>query len=290
MEHQPRKRFGQNFLVDQRVIQRILLALNPQPGDHFVEIGPGLGALTNGLIGQTKRLDVVEIDRDLGAKLRSDFVAVGCPSCHVHVADALDFDFTVLLTESHGAVMRGGNQASLLRVCGNLPYNITTPLLFHLIAQIAAIKDMHFMVQREVAERIVALPGSKVYGRLSVMMQYYCQADILFDVPPGAFNPPPQVHSSFIRLQPLALVPVLDQDMAVRQRRRLVVHDMALFANVVRLAFNQRRKIIRNGLKELMIAESQWQALQIDPQTRPEQLSVENFIAISNIIAAQHAA
>ena len=253
MEHRARKRFGQHFLHDRQVVARILTAFAPQPGDTLVEIGPGLGALTHPLLERVAHLHVVELDRDLAARLRADFPPT---QLSVHEADALKFDFRAL------AVGRP------LRVIGNLPYNISTPLLFHLLEQGMAIGDMLFMLQKEVVDRMGAGPGSKDYGRLSVMLQWRCRVESLFDVPATAFTPPPRVDSSIVRLTPHARAPV-------------VVHDPQALDRVVRAAFAQRRKTLRNNLKGLLSAEA-LEALGIDPGRRAETLSLDEFARLAN--------
>jgi 16S rRNA (adenine1518-N6/adenine1519-N6)-dimethyltransferase len=253
--HKPRKRFGQNFLHDQGVLHKIAHAIQPRPVDHIVEIGPGLGALTQDRIEGAGQIDAVELDRDLIEPLTSRFGA----QLTLHNTDALKFDFCSL-----------AGPGEQLRIIGNLPYNISTPILFRLFEQRACIRDMHFMLQQEVVERIAAPPGSKSYGRLSIMAQYYCQAESLFHVPPGAFNPPPKVHSAIIRLTPHLAPPV-------------TVADHKLFEDVVRQAFSQRRKTLRNTLKKLISAE-QLIELGIDPVERPEQITIEQYARISNLL------
>ena len=255
MSHRPRKRFGQNFLHDQGVLQRIEQAIRPKTTDHIVEIGPGLGALTRYLIEGAGHIDAVEIDRDLIEPLQTRFAE----KIAIHNTDALNFDFCSL-------ALKGEK----LRIIGNLPYNISTPLMFRLFEQKRCIQDMHFMLQQEVVNRIVAAPGSKSYGRLSIMAQYYCQAESLFHVSPEAFNPPPKVHSAVIRLIP-HLQPKVD------------VTNLKQFEEVIRQAFSQRRKTIRNTLKKLITAE-QLNALGIEPTIRPEQIPIEQFAQISNAI------
>ena len=250
----PRKRFGQHFLEDQTVIEKIIYSIRPLKEDQLVEIGPGLGALTFALLPLLAKLDVVELDRDLVPILEKKSHAFG--RLHVHQADALDFDFTQLTHLPHS-----------LRVVGNLPYNISTPLLFHLLTQLAAIKDMHFMLQKEVVDRIAAPAGSRVYGRLSVMIQYHCETQIVFTVPPDAFKPPPRVMSAILRLIP--------------REPRLRVNDISVFAEVVKLAFNQRRKMLQNSLAPLLSAQA-LQALDVNPQTRPEQMTVDDFVRVAN--------
>ena len=254
MTHQARKRFGQNFLHDQNVIYNILAHAHPEPSQHWVEIGPGLGALTQPLLKARVKLDVIELDRDLAAHLQKQFA--GNEYLTVHSSDALKFDFSQL--------MQGEEK---LRVIGNLPYNISTPLLFHLLENSANIWDMHFMLQKEVVERICAKPGCKNYGRLSVMMQYHCHSEWLFDVPPESFDPIPQVISAIVKLVPHQLVPV-------------AIKDMSSFKRLVTQAFSQRRKTIRNSLRNL-VSEQQMLALDIDPNLRAESLSLEQFALLN---------
>ncbi len=253
--HTPRKRFGQNFLHDQTVIASILANLQAQSGEHWVEIGPGQGALTLPLLQKGVVLDVVELDRNLVALLKHKFK----DHAHftVHSADALKFDFAKL-----------ANPDEKLRVAGNLPYNISTPLLFHLLDFSRRIQDMVFMLQKEVVDRICAGPGSKKYGRLSIMMQYYCRCESLFDVYPESFDPAPQVMSAIIRLIPHAAPPV-------------AVKDKALFDKVVTQAFSQRRKTLRNALHTLL-SEDRISALGIDPTARAETISLSGFAKLSN--------
>jgi 16S rRNA (adenine1518-N6/adenine1519-N6)-dimethyltransferase len=254
MAHQPRKRFGQHFLHDPGVIRRIVAAIAPHPGDHLVEIGPGEGAITGELLRAAGRLDAVELDRDLVEPLRARCAGLGALT--VHSADALRFDFCALAPAG-----------ARLRVVGNLPYNISTPLLFHLLDQAACIRDMHFMLQKEVVERMAAGPGGKDYGRLSVMLQARCEVTPLFTIGPGAFRPPPKVDSAVVRLVPRAAP--------------LAIDDEATFARVVAAAFAQRRKTLRNGLKGLLTAET-IAALGIDPGTRAEQLPLQEFVRLAN--------
>ena len=250
----PRKRFGQHFLQDTHVVEKMIRFIQPARTDQLVEIGPGLGALTFVLLPMLDKLEVIELDRDLIPLLQQSSQAFG--QLQIYQADALSFDFTQLTHAPHS-----------LRVIGNLPYNISTPLLFHLLTQLSVIKDMHFMLQKEVVDRIAAPVGGRTYGRLSVMVQYYCEAQILFAVPPEAFKPVPRVMSAVLRLIP---------------RERLVpAKDLSLFAEVVRLAFNQRRKMLQNSLAPLLSAHA-LQALDINPQARPEQITVDAFVRISN--------
>ncbi len=259
-QHRPRKRFGQNFLHDPKVIQRIVSAIGPHQGDNMVEIGPGLGAMTRELLPTLGRLDVVELDRDLLPKLA--LACDGLGELQVHNADALKFDFCALATEP-----------ASLRVVGNLPYNISTPLIFHLLDQAHCIRDMHFMLQKEVVERLAATPDSADYGRLSVMVQYHCEVDHLFNVPPGAFFPPPKVDSAIVRLRPLA-------------EPRAPGLDPRLLGEVVAQAFSQRRKTLRNTLKKLFSSE-QLEALAIDPSRRPQTLQLEEFIRLAQALTEQ---
>ena len=253
VSHKPRKRFGQHFLHERGVIQRIVAAFDPKPSDHVVEIGPGEGVLTRELAGKVAKLDVVEIDRDLVAHLRKllpETVAI-------HNADALKFDFCSL-APSHAK----------LRIIGNLPYNISTPLLFHLLDQAHCIHDMLFMLQKEVVDRMVATPGGKDYGRLSVMLQWGADMKKLFNVSAGAFRPPPKVDSSVVRLTPHAVPPV-------------EVSDPQRFAAIVKAAFGQRRKVLRNTLKGLVAPETM-ERLGVNPGRRAETLSLQEFAALSN--------
>ena len=256
--HVARKRFGQNFLHDPTIIGRIISAINPKPDQHLVEIGPGLGALTEEILLEAGALEAVELDRDLIPVLRTKFFRYE-GKFKIHEADALKFDFASLQ-----------NDERPLRVVGNLPYNISTPLIFHLLSFSGLISDMHFMLQKEVVERLAAQPGEDHYGRLGIMAQYYCRVEKLFIVPPGAFNPAPKVDSAIVRLIPHTTLPI-------------EAKDPNLLADVVRTAFGQRRKTLRNNMKGLITGE-QLEALGIDPGLRPERLSLAQFIAISEAI------
>ncbi|MGI0118400.1 16S rRNA (adenine(1518)-N(6)/adenine(1519)-N(6))-dimethyltransferase RsmA [Zooshikella sp. RANM57] len=257
--HKPRKRFGQNFLHDNQIIQRIVRAINPNPNDHLVEIGPGQGALTQYLVTQCAQLDVIELDRDLVPLLQAMFSKH--PHFSIHQGDALKLDFSQLKKEQP------------LRVVGNLPYNISTPLLFHLFSFRHLISDMYFMLQKEVVERLAANPGENAYGRLSVMAQYFCQVDNLFIVKPGAFKPAPKVDSAIVRLIPHQSLPYPAQ-------------DLHMFEHVVRSAFSMRRKTLRNALKGMISAET-LTALGIEPSIRAEKLALVEFVAIANAISSQ---
>ena len=255
--HRARKRFGQNFLHDPGIINKIVRAVSAKSSDHLVEIGPGQGAITSELIESGARLDAIEVDRDLVARLQHQFADNN--NFRLHQADALDFDFATLQS----------NQEKL-RVVGNLPYNISTPLIFHLLNQQALIQDMHFMLQLEVVKRLAAGPGSKTYGRLGIMTQYFCHVESLFEVPPEAFSPRPKVTSAIVRLTPYPEPP-------------FPARNLDTLATLLRTAFNLRRKTLRNSLKALMPRE-QMEALAVDLNARPETLSLEQFVDISNHI------
>lgn len=259
--HRPRKRFGQHFLHDPAVITRIVRAIAPRPGERLVEIGPGRGVLTRALLDCGARLEVIELDRDL-IPLLADLARP--PRLLVHQGDVLRFDFAALAENGP------------LRVVGNLPYNISTPLLFRLLDQAAVVQDMHFMLQKEVVERMAAAPGTGAYGRLSVMIQYRCTVQDLFHIGPGAFTPPPKVESAFVRLVPHAVPPHR-------------ADNEALLARLVKQAFAQRRKTLRNALKGLAEAPD-FTAAGIDPGARPETLSVAEYVALSNRLGTRLAA
>lgn len=250
MGHTPRKRFGQHFLHDPYVLSRIIAAIAPQFGETLVEIGPGEGALTRPLLERMEQITAVEIDRDLSAALVAEFPP---ERLKLIVADALDFDFTALPCD--------------LRVVGNLPYNVSTPLLFHLAGFADRIRDMHFMLQLEVVDRMAAKHSTPEYGRLSVMLQRRFLVQRLFRVPPGAFRPPPRVESAIVRLTP-------------RPAADIAQIDEKLFGIVVARAFGARRKTLRNALSSLIDAAS-LQALNIDPGLRPENVSPADYIRIT---------
>ncbi|MDT8439532.1 MAG: 16S rRNA (adenine(1518)-N(6)/adenine(1519)-N(6))-dimethyltransferase RsmA [Wenzhouxiangellaceae bacterium] len=253
MQHRARKRFGQNFLVDDEVVARIVAVIAPRPGERLVEIGPGLGALTRPLLETGARLDVVELDRDLASTLAHRLGDP--PALTIHAADALTFDFAALAADGP------------LRVVGNLPYNISTPLLFHLLEQADAIADMHFMLQREVVERLVAGPGRRARGRLGVMAQLRATITPLLDVPPDAFRPAPKVDSAVVRLVPKAL--------SDSQRAHLPHIE-----KIARAAFAQKRKTLRNTLAGHLDADTM-ASLGIDPQRRAETLTLDEFTALA---------
>ncbi len=257
MSHRAKKRFGQNFLVDERVISDIIAAIRPEPGDSMVEIGPGLGALTRPLLQKLRHLHVVEIDRDIIARLHSDYPQHKADHMlTIHAGDALEFDLASLGTP--------------LRIVGNLPYNISSPLLFHFAKYAGCIKDMHFMLQNEVVERMVAEPSTPEYGRLSVMLQYRFHIEKLLDVPPESFRPAPKVDSAIVRM-----VPLPPGEITVRNRE--------LFGEIVKAAFGQRRKTLRNTLRGYL-NEAEFEKLEIDPRLRAEDLAVADFIRVANYL------
>ena len=254
--HQARKRFGQNFLHDPGTIERIIRAINPKPDDAIVEIGPGLGALTEEILAVNPRLQVVELDRDLIPVLRTKFF--NYPEFRIHEADALKFDFSQLMVDRP------------LRIIGNLPYNISTPLIFHLLSQAGVVQDMHFMLRKEVVQRMAAVPGDNNYGRLGIMTQYFCRVQPLFEVGPGAFRPAPKVDSAIVRLVPHKTLPHPAKDLATLQA-------------VVRTAFNARRKTLRKALGG-MISIGQLQILGINDGLRPENLGLADYVAIADLL------
>jgi len=258
--HQARKRFGQNFLHDQQIIDRIIREIAPTSNDHLLEIGPGQGALTKQLAASGARLDCVELDRDLAAHLKHQYRDYD--NVHIHQHDILKFDLNDL-----------GLGDTRIRIIGNLPYNISTPVLFHLLKYFENIEDMSFMLQLEVVERMSAHVGDKNYGRLSIMLQYFCQAEKLFNVPPEAFTPQPKVNSAIVQLTPHKKLPV-------------TAKDTDCLKVVVRTAFNQRRKTLKNSLKTL-ISDSELDKLAIDVKLRPEKLSLTDYVMISDAISEQ---
>ena len=260
--HQARKRFGQNFLHDPGVIERIVRSIHPKPEDTLVEIGPGLGAITEEILAVNPRLQVVELDRDLIPVLRTKFF--NYPEFRIHEADALSFDFSQLADGGRG-----------LRIIGNLPYNISTPLIFHLLGQAGVVKDMHFMLQKEVVQRLAAVPGDNNYGRLGIMAQYFCKVQPLFEVGPGAFRPAPKVDSAIVRLVPHDTLPHPAKDLGTLQ-------------SVVRTAFNARRKTLRKALGSLITVD-QLQSLGINDGLRPENLSLADYVLIADLLVDQKA-
>jgi len=255
--HQPRKRFGQNFLHDQDVIARIIDSINPQADQHLLEIGPGQAALTDTLAASGARLDCVELDRDLARYLEQRFSAND--RVRIYQQDVLKFDLASLEPAPRS-----------LRIIGNLPYNISTPVMFHLLKQHQLIDDMVFMLQLEVVQRMEAVNGDKNYGRLGLMLQYFCKVEHLFNVPSAAFSPRPKVSSAIVRLTPHREFPVATRD-----------HEM--LETVVRTAFNQRRKTLKNSLKAIMSAETMAN-LPIDTSLRPENLTLKDYVVISDAI------
>jgi 16S rRNA (adenine1518-N6/adenine1519-N6)-dimethyltransferase len=251
MIHIARKRFGQHFLADESVIDNIVRAIDPKPGEALIEIGPGLGALTLPVLSRCAALTVIELDRDLAARLRRN------PSLNVIEADVLKVDFAELASQL-------GTTGQKLRVIGNLPYNISTPILFHLLGFSAQVQDQHFMLQKEVVQRMCASPGNKDYGRLSVMLQWRYHMESVLDVPPTAFEPPPRVDSAIVRMMPLAL------DTAV---------DVQRLATLVALAFSQRRKILRGTLGRWM--DEQGIQIAFDLQRRAEEVPVAEYLALA---------
>lgn len=266
MQHQAKKRFGQNFLVDTNVIQQIVDSIQPRPDDLMIEIGPGLGAMTRPLLKHLNQLNVIELDRDIIPKLINNCTFADIANKDklvVNETDVLKFDFTAF----HA---RQADSNKKLRIVGNLPYNISTPILFHLLDHRHIIHDMHFMLQKEVVERIVAAPGNKLYGRLSVMLQTFCHAQLLFEVPPFAFQPAPKVDSAILRLQP-------------EYKTERNIGNFPLYESLVREAFSQRRKTIKNTLKKLCSVEDIEQA-GLRPAQRAEELSVQDFVNLYETI------
>ncbi len=255
MKHRPRKRFGQHFLTDLGVIDAIVRSISPSGSDTIVEIGPGPGAITAPLASRCAELHAVELDRDLAAALRMQFADTG--NVQIHEADALSFDFSVLGPE--------------LRLVGNLPYNISTPLLFHLLEHRESIVDMHFMLQKEVVDRIAAVPGTKSFGRLTIMLGCHFEAQGLFDVPPDAFDPPPAVTSAVVRLRPLP-------------EGHFEIDDAAMLKRLVATAFSQRRKTLKNALKS-MVEPIDLDVIGIDPTLRPEDIEIPLWVALANHLA-----
>ena len=253
--HRARKRFGQHFLTDAGVVDAILRSVHATKDDVVVEIGPGQGAITAALAASAGHLHAIELDRDLAARLRRQYD--GVETVTIHEADALAFDFSSL--------------GDRLRIVGNLPYNISTPLLFHLLKSRDRIIDMHFMLQKEVVDRMAAAPGSKAYGRLGIMLGCHLNIESLFDVDRSAFNPPPEVTSAVVRLDPLPA-------------GTFNISDEALLSKMVTSAFMKRRKTIRNSLKDI-VETADLEAVGIDPGLRPEQISISKYVELSNHLA-----
>ncbi|MDA7742073.1 16S rRNA (adenine(1518)-N(6)/adenine(1519)-N(6))-dimethyltransferase RsmA [Francisellaceae bacterium] len=259
-KHRAKKHLGQNFLHDPHIIENIIRQINIKTDDTLVEVGPGLGALTTQILPITQKLNVIEYDTDVIPTLKENCEALG--ELIIHHQDALKFDFEALAQ----------NLESKIRLVGNLPYNISSPLIFHFIKHIDSIADMHFMLQKEVVERICSGPGSKSYGRLSIMIQYFCKTEALFVVPPEAFTPAPKVDSQIIRLTP-------------HQTKQTTAQNFERFADIVRSAFSQRRKTLRNTLKAHANIE-QLEKAGIDPSARAETIPLEKFVVLSNLLEA----
>jgi 16S rRNA (adenine1518-N6/adenine1519-N6)-dimethyltransferase len=253
MKHIAKKKFGQNFLKDAAIIHGIIQSINPLPSDLLIEIGPGLGALTKPLLEKTNRLLAIELDRDIVGWIENEYSK---KNITVFNEDVLNFNFNQFDQK--------------IRIVGNLPYNISTPILFKCIDNILIIKDLHFMLQKEVVDRMIAIPSSSEYGRLSVMLQYYFAMEHLLDVPKESFEPEPKVESSFVRLIPYEQYP-------------FIANNIEQFARIVKEAFSQRRKTIRNTLKSF-ITENDFEKIGINPQLRAENLSVSDFVKISNYL------
>lgn len=261
--HQPRKRFGQNFLQDEAIVSHIIAAFHPRPNDRVIEIGPGLGALTKPLLENLDHLDVIEIDRDLVVDLRVTFPDLA--HLTIYNQDALHFDLEELYHQNPAP--------QKLRIIGNLPYNIATPLIFHFLESAHVIQDMYFMLQKEVVQRLCAKPLEEHYGRLSIMIQYHCSTEPLLSISPEAFYPKPKVTSQIVRLIPHETPPY-------------PVLDKRMLRTITTAAFNHRRKTIHNALKIYLKADD-FLALNIDPGLRPEALSLPQFVAITNFIVQQ---
>ncbi|MES2857801.1 MAG: 16S rRNA (adenine(1518)-N(6)/adenine(1519)-N(6))-dimethyltransferase RsmA [Pseudomonadota bacterium] len=259
-----KKHLGQNFLHERGVIDKIVQALDPRPGDVIVEIGPGQGALTFPLLEKHGELTAIEFDRDLHAPLQAAAREHGL--LHLIEGDVLGVDFSTLAATRSDASGR-------IRLVGNLPYNLSSPILFHALDHAPVVRDMHFMLQKEVVERMACAPGSKVYGRLSVMLQAYCTVTPLFTVPPGAFRPAPKVDSAVVRLVP-------------KPAERIEVIDRRVFASVVRAAFGQRRKTLRNALNGVADT-AQIEAAGLRADNRAEQVAVDDFVRLANLVGAE---
>lgn len=256
-QHKARKRFGQNFLTDYGIIRDIVRSIHPKPQDNIVEIGPGKGAITELLAGSCQNLTVIELDRDLVPWLTVKFEKT--PGFSIHQADALQFDFASLVTDERA-----------LRIVGNLPYNISTPLIFHLLSFAGKVQDMHFMLQKEVVKRMAAKEGESAYGRLGIMVQYYCAVEDLFDVPPTSFDPAPKVDSAIVRLVPYKELPHKATNIKTLEK-------------LVNIAFQQRRKTLKNALKQ-MVAPDILEQLPFDMTARAEEVSLADYVAASNLL------
>lgn len=256
-QHKARKRFGQNFLIDHGIIRDIVRSVHPRKDDVIVEIGPGKGAITQLLADACDNLNVIELDRDLVPWLKVKFEKH--PNFQLFQADALQFDFAQLIRNDKP-----------LRIVGNLPYNISTPLIFHLLSYASKVQDMHFMLQKEVVKRMAAQPGESAYGRLGIMVQYYCAVEDLFDVPPTSFDPAPKVDSAIVRLIPHKELPY-------------IANNIKTLETLVNVSFQQRRKTLRNSLKQLLNTE-QMESLPVDLSLRPEEISLPEYVAMSNLL------
>ena len=261
IQHRARKRFGQNFLSDQSIIQRIIQSINPKAGERIIEIGPGLGALTCPILNIVKQIDVIELDRDIIPKLQLNcgLDQVQNNNLHIHNIDVLKFDFAEL------------NYPEPLRIIGNLPYNISTPIIFHLVNYSSLIQDMYFMLQKEVVQRLSAKPDTSNYSRLSVMAQYYFNVTPLFLVPPESFHPIPKVESAIVRLIPHA-------------KKTVQIKDEQAFAKLVAQSFSQRRKTLRNALKNIC-SPQQIESAGIDPTARAQSLTLQQFANLYNLLS-----
>jgi len=272
MQHFAKKRFGQNFLIDTSIINLIVDSIQPQAEDTMIEIGPGLGAMTKPLLSRLNNLNVIELDRDIIPKLINNCVfsdATNKHKLHVNEIDVLKFDFEEFYRQQ--TVDESSAQRKKLRIVGNLPYNISTPVLFHLLNYRHLIQDMHFMLQKEVVDRIVASPSNKHYGRLSVMLQTYCDVEALFEVPPYAFEPAPKVNSAILRLQP-------------NEQYNEKITDFTRFESLIRDAFSQRRKTLKNTLKDTCTID-QIEAANLSPGQRAEELSINDFVNLYTSIS-----
>jgi 16S rRNA (adenine1518-N6/adenine1519-N6)-dimethyltransferase len=262
-QYQAKKRFGQNFLQDSNIIERIVKSIQPKESDNIIEIGPGLGAITKEILAYTQKITVIELDREIIPKLKFNCDRAG--ELTIYQQDALKTDFSDFVSKDETANKK-------IRVIGNLPYNISTPIMFHLFDFLDDIQDMHFMLQKEVVERMSAGPNSKTYGRLSVMTQYYCKPQMLFIVPPESFEPAPKVDSAIVRLVP--------------NDNKPDVTDFKLFAKMVTEAFNMRRKTIRNAWKK-RLTDEEFELFNVKSNLRPENLSLNDFVAAANYVAAK---